>query len=221
MNCAVCYSPLTGIYQIDSFGQKAHSFHDTCSSCKGFIINKSHLLSDGRKICYYCWSNSVNERSSARKAKDLTFDLFSRIGISLPKSKITIFVADKLFAASEWKNSAGFLGKLFTKTTNGNNDYTIYILSGLHQVVFMSVFAHELMHVYQHENDIELSDIENEGLCELVCYFVLDASRTKIGKAIMKRMEESEDPIYGDGFRLMYNRLEKVGNWKAFIKGLK
>lgn len=220
MNCAVCNSPLSGLYQIDDFGYKAHNYHDTCDSCTGFIIGPSHLLSDGRKTCHHCYTNSVKDKISARLAKEETLRLFSIIGINFPLHSINIFVNDKLYAAQEL-NSPLFLGKLFTVTKGLHNSYTIHVLYGLHKVIFISVLAHELMHVWQYENDIELSDIENEGLCELVCYFVLDASRTKIGKVIMKRMEESKDPVYGDGFRLMYNRLEKVGNWNAFLKGLK
>ncbi len=221
MMCDVCNNSMAGaLYQIDAYGNHAHSFHDTCDSCTAFIIGKSHSLSDGRKTCHSCYANSVNDKNTARQAKEQTFQLFSSIGIQFPLDKISLYVNDKVFAVQEWNNPR-FLGKLFTVTKGSNNSYTIHVLYGLHKVVFMSVLAHELMHIFQHENEILLSELENEGLCELVCYFILDASKTKIGKVIMNQMENSKDKVYGDGFRLMYNRLEKIGNWNAFLKSLK
>lgn len=220
MKCDVCNTNMAGqLYHMDAFGNRAHAYHDTCDSCSAFIIGQSHLLGDGRKTCHTCFTNAVSDKSTARQANELTIQLFRGIGINLPQSKISLFVNDKVFAVNEW-NSPRFLGKVFT-TEGSNKTYSVHVLYGLHKIVFMSVLAHELMHVYQYENNIQLPDIQCEGLCELVCYFVLDASRTKIGKVIMKRMEESKDPVYGDGFRLMYNRLDKVGNWSAFLKGLK
>jgi hypothetical protein len=223
MNCDVCNYAIDGLYYTDAYGKKGHQHHEFCDCCTGFIIGKPHHQTDGRKNCTICQSNSVNDRLSGREARSQVYELFKKVGISFPENDITLIVNDKTFAVEKW-NSRNFYGRLITNYKQSligtTTKYTIYILSGLHKVIFNSVLAHELMHVWQHEHTIELSELENEGLCELVCYYILDASQTRIGKVAMKQMEKSKDPIYGDGFRLMKSRFEKVGNWNTFLKGL-
>jgi hypothetical protein len=79
------------------------------------------------------------------------------------------------------------------------DEYVIYLLSGLPRTDFQAVTAHEYTHAWQSENcppDQELILIE--GFASWIEYQVY---RKFGGMAGAKRIEESEDPIYGKGYR--------------------
>ena len=233
MNCDICNMPLVGVYYIDRWGTKAHSHHNglktsRCYCCGKYIDHtdrrKSLLYGDGRTICRFCHDNAVNTVATGAKVKKNIFNMFRNAGIALPEERIKLIINDKKYA-KESLGRESFHGLMKASSVSSifgiKTEYTINIISGLHYVIFNGVFAHELMHVYILENGISLSHIEEEGLCELICYYLLEVSKAEIGLIEMQSMLESTDPIYGDGFRMMKNKIDKAGSWKKLMKCLR
>jgi hypothetical protein len=233
MICDICNKPINGYYLYDNWGTKTHPQHNgretaRCYCCHKYVddTNRGYALKygDGRVICRACHDNAVNSSETGRKSKTDVFMLFKKAGIALPEDRIKLVINDKKYAEqslgkgsfhglmrANWKT--GFLGP--------HREYIINIISGLHYVVFNGVLAHELMHVYITENCINLSHKEEEGLCELICYYMHEASKTKIGNIQMQTMINNPDPVYGDGFRLMKSKIDKVGSWSKLMAELK
>lgn len=80
----------------------------------------------------------------------------------------------------------------------------VVVLSGLPAPLFQAVAAHELGHVWiAAQNITRLPLQDEEGFCELLSHAWI-SERGTFGRAgLLARIEESPDPIYGDGFRKM------------------
>jgi hypothetical protein len=79
---------------------------------------------------------------------------------------------------------------------------TIYILSHLGRTRFESVAAHELTHVYLHQQvKRELSSPIVEGLCNYMGSLFLERSPTDLARYYLATMDEDPDPDYGEGYR--------------------
>ena len=76
--------------------------------------------------------------------------------------------------------------------------------------------AHELLHVWLHQNQIKLSLSLTEGFCNLGSALIYDNANTKLSKILKKSMSESNDPVYGRGYKYMNSLLEKHG-WKKLL----
>lgn len=59
--------------------------------------------------------------------------------------------------------------------------------------------------------------MHTEGLCELGAFLVYSSDKSDLAKHRIRRMPESPDPVYGNGFRLFHKKLEKMG-WKKLLK---
>lgn len=84
----------------------------------------------------------------------------------------------------------------------------------------ISTLAHELGHAWICQNNIKVTNVENEGFCQVLSYYVLRTEFTKEGNDEAKLVRDFADEVYGDGFRLMQRKLECLG-WKQLIMLLK
>ena len=101
-----------------------------------------------------------------------------------------------------------------------NENFTIYILSNLHEINFRAVLAHELMHVYLFVNNISLRNSLVEGFCNLGTEHVYRSyPNSKIGQLKLKAMAKDKDPEYGKGYRIMSSELKNIG-WKDLLRKL-
>ena len=83
-----------------------------------------------------------------------------------------------------------------------------------------SHLAHELLHSWISLYGIKLPNNEAEGLCNLGKFLVLKQEKNKDAAYLIHwALEENKDPVYGDGYRLMKKRLEKLG-WKGLMDAL-
>ena len=85
----------------------------------------------------------------------------------------------------------------------------IVILYGLPQIHFAAVAAHELGHVYLFQRKFsELPSSVEEGLCELMAYLWLRRQQDREAAFQIELKKNSDDAIYGDGFRAALAALE-------------
>lgn len=84
----------------------------------------------------------------------------------------------------------------------------------------ISTLAHEIGHAWICQNNIKVTDVENEGFCQVLSYYVLRTEFTRDGNKEAEDLANWADEVYGDGFRLMQRKLDCLG-WKQLIILLK
>ena len=112
--------------------------------------------------------------------------------------------------------------KGFTQTNRNHfsqPSYTIYILFGLPRIEFEAVLAHELVHIWLYNNQVNLQTEIEEGLCNLGSALIYRNDGTHFSNIHLKAMDNDPHAIYGDGYRHMKTQLEKLG-WDGIIKQL-
>lgn len=102
----------------------------------------------------------------------------------------------------------------------------ISLASHQHASMLASTLAHEYGHViltfnpsdFSFYGDFNRDQFVDEGACEVIKALWLEHSNTKDSKHLRKIMESNITPIYGDGFRMMWQEYQKVGSLKGFIE---
>jgi len=93
----------------------------------------------------------------------------------------------------------------------GHRFEEILILDGLPRELFQTVAAHELCHAWLFFKGFrELPVHVEEGLCTLAEAIWLRRQDTEMARLRLTRLAESEDPIYGKGYRQASASLEKM-----------
>lgn len=90
------------------------------------------------------------------------------------------------------------------------------MLSYLPKIEFAATLAHEILHIWQIENGIQLPPLKCEGLCNIGSYIIYENMSAQKASYYKKNLMESPDPIYGDGFRLIYSIYEQYGLEELF-----
>jgi len=224
--CCLCDLPLSGRIVLGSWGQRAHSSHSIhfCNSCDRILSPKgsggAYRYSDGRNICGFCKKLAVTEGVAANRSRRRVQEMLEQKGfLGIPKNiKVVLSHAQGLSAHSRKRNTAGLTLSHyhFSDYKRVGITHQIGILSGLPKIEFEAVLAHELLHVWQHENGVKFSPVYCEGLCELGGYLVYSEEKTDLARHFLEKMFQSKDPTYGNGFRIMQKKLEKSG-WSALI----
>ena len=234
--CDVCFKPIEGEYVKDVWGNLYHNHHRSsmplCESCNRLISNNitdgGYSINNNRSICNICWDYVIN---NSEDIQDIYYDLRNELiglGIdNIPKSIPIVLIDSKeeLFRISNISASEGMQG--YTKydyQTIGrkiiNENFTIYVLSNLHEINFRAVLAHEILHVYLFNNDISLRKSLVEGFCNLGSKYVYDSNLdNKISELKLESMFKNNHPEYGKGFRIMDAELERDG-WSTLLKNL-
>ena len=93
------------------------------------------------------------------------------------------------------------IDSVLKKTSQPVNSFQIFILFGLPRIEYEAVLAHELLHVWIHENKITLSLTSTEGFCNLGSYLIYNNDNTHFSTIHLKAMDNSEDLAYGIEYR--------------------
>ncbi|MFH1652944.1 MAG: protein DA1 [Pseudomonadota bacterium] len=225
----MCGEILEGTYIKDPWGKSAHAFHNChiCNSCSRIISPKTssggHVYTDGRAICGYCDRTAIKGSIKASFSKRKVQSELEKIGFKDIPKNTKIHLVDQIALSNQ---STYDLAKGLTRTEFQfkNNRRTgmvhmIYILHGLPRIEFEGIVAHELMHVWLNENDFKLSPMHTEGICNLASYWIYKRDKSELSGFLIKSLMENNDPTYGNGFRLMLKRAQKMG-WKKLIAEL-
>lgn len=224
--CDVCGEGILGTYIIDSWGHKAHAQHPgPCSSCGRVLSKKTSKggfgYDDGRFICGFCRKTAVSHSWTVNKCKreilkQLVSVGFKQIPLNVP---ISLVSQNELTRKSNSLHTKGVA--VFQKEFKNNKVHAIkhhiYILHGIPKIEFKGILAHELVHVWQNENEFKMSPRHTEGLCNLASYWIYQQDGSELAHRLMENLVKSEDPVYGQGFRLMLKRWEKLG-WRKFVE---
>lgn len=219
MNCCVCNTAFLPYetYLLDSWGNRFHEYHKEekkCGSCGCIAFGNTLNLTDGRTICIHCKNEAIISEDAMCKCYDAVIKFYQMGNIQVPLEKI------ELRLNNVHKQPSGTRGHVFSYP---KISYKIDMLKGLNKTIFCGVLAHELMHVVIYEKGLntQLNKKESEGLCELSAFFAYrlfnTPTVTPTATVAIKQLENNKDPVYGDGFRMMRDRVKKVGSLQKYL----
>ena len=233
-NCSICLQPLDKTFSLDVWGNAFHTAHEQegifCHSCSRIIsqgvTQGGYIYSDGRNLCSLCRLTAVNDDSVIQAAYLSVISQFNRVKITNISNEIPI----NLVGLKQLNQEAGELShvklKGFTRIdpilkmiTQPVNSFQIFILFGLPRIEFEAVLAHELLHVWLHQNKVTLSPASTEGFCNLGRYLIYQNDNTYFSTIHLQSMENSEDLAYGIEYRYLKAQLNKIG-WKELISSI-
>lgn len=209
--CDLCHKPIKGSYNVyrnfrgdknicENCNQLPHCFVCTLP-CDGV------KLADGRVRCLACGKNLIDDPAGAETLfREVRAKLVQQLGpsgdcrvdffmVGLPEFKKITKGDDELgvycYDRTEIKSRYG------AKTLS--ESCRIYILDGLPRDKFIEVAAHEAAHDWMQHKFPGLTDQTiKEGFAEYMAYRI---NLLYHQGSLNRRMEESTDPVYGDGFR--------------------
>jgi hypothetical protein len=226
--CDYCGEGLVGRYFIDPWGQKVHARHrlKSCDCCQKILMKSglAYSLGEGRYHCDSCQGSSVKSPSEVRVILGRLLEELNEIHITgLPRDVPVVVRGLRDLKALSRKHSDNPKGltktQIKTSLTGKNLSHEIYILYGLPHIEFKGVLAHELMHVWLHENRIKLNSAQTEGLCNMATFMVYSKDKSTLAKHLLEGMMKNPDPIYGQGYRSMLAQVQRTG-WKNFLDEL-
>ena len=164
---------------------------------------------------------------SISESMDKVIDILQTIGISVSPPDIPVHLVGRHYLKEKSKQKFNDKAKGFThcKTTylNGKTAFLkqdIYILSGLPELEFKGVLAHEILHTWLNKHQVKMSDNDIEGFCNLGTMRIYEEEGSEFAQVLLKSMEKDPDPGYGRAYRRMKKELEKIG-WQSLIKRVK
>jgi hypothetical protein len=96
----------------------------------------------------------------------------------------------------------------------------IFLSDELNYPHLEAVLAHEIFHIYSSYNDLKLSKLEEEGSAELLAYYVYHKLGEQSSKVNKNKFIKNKDPVYGDGFRIVYKKAKMLGGIRNYFQTL-
>ena len=226
--CTICLSPLNNKYLVDAWNNTFHTHHEKegvfCHSCSR-IISKGitqggFLYSDGRHVCSLCQATVVEDDSTIQKSYKSVIMQLKQAGIKQIPNDIPIILINLIELNKKVGNKTHGNLKGFTQSNNHNylnNTFKIFILFGLPQIEFEATLAHELLHVWIEKNNFHSKLKIIEGFCNLGSMLIYDNDNTHFSKIHLNAMENDPNPIYGEGYRQVKSKYDKLG-WEKLIE---
>ncbi len=238
LKCAYCGEVISGEYFYDFWGNSYHPYHQgavpQCEYCGRFIsrrlTNGGQQYSDGRHICGLCYRTAVGDKYRAEWVLNEVVARLAGERIVIGKDNINLHLVDKNVLNSITGDPSGHHTGFTRYEGKGqlggpiDRKFDIYILEGLPEIVFMAVAAHELMHVWQYTfAPLDSDPAFYEGNCNYASYLLLRRTQNGQAEYIIGNMAQSDDPIYGEGYRRVKDFARSVGNrdWLEYSKNNK
>lgn len=191
---------------------------DICTSCGNLIQYRDIHLSDGRGICTKCFPAVVKTRQHILWVNERVFPILEKYGVNnIPKDIPVTIVSTMELAKVQNRTEINLmqLGLTYTKFSANilgtKMNHRIYIVEGLHKILFAGTLAHEYLHVWQFEHHIKLPSLYCEGFCNMGTYLVYRNIATELSHTLYVRMRDGNDPIYCEGFRQVKTIFDNEG----------
>ena len=209
--CEICGEPLGKSFITDYWGNRFHHEHTqqypVCPACGRLVWKGGIEIGDGKKLCEICSRVSVTTPEQARALLEQVREELATMGIVVKTLGLRIQLVDRqrleagraaeghshAYAHVDWKGG--------TKNS-GDETATVQVLAGLPDDMVDGIIAHELMHVWQHENAADTDSLAlREGSANWASSLIYSRLHTKRGQFFLNSLEISQDPIYGKGYR--------------------
>lgn len=232
LRCDICNQIIEGEYIVDNWDNKSHKKHngvspEFCDCCSRIISEKTSKgatkYKDNRKICGICQETEIIEIHQTVPSKLKVIEQLNAVGFKYIPAMLKVELMDKvsinkLLGTSITNNTHGCT-RTSVKSQNGKligKEHNIGMLYGLPKLQFEGVLAHELLHVWLNEKNIDMPDHETEGFCNLGAALIYSNDKSKFAEILLKQLEKDTDKVYGDGYRIMAQRLKEIG-WEKLI----
>ena len=219
--CDVCGKPLEGSFITDYWGNHFHPRHvkefPVCAVCGRLVWQDDKTwIDESRCICPICARQSVNNPEDARRLLEIVRDDLASMGIVVKTLRLRIELVDTpmLAAGRDHDKHSHTFAHIQWREGGLSNDptATIRTLMGLPEDFMRGIIAHELMHAWQHENGVdEISLKLREGSANWVSSLVYNRMHTQRGQFFISGLENSKDPVYGEGYREIRHYADKNG----------
>jgi hypothetical protein len=222
MRCNACAKTIDGLYYTNPlFGDKAcqscvEDLDFRCMWCGRFKETRDHF---GKPSCHSCMSTSITtDKEIAQVVKETLPILETHLG---PNSYNHLPVTFGIHADSD----AHPLGLAFF----GGDSSHIRLWQGMPRGFAIGVLAHEYGHMALNldhrtlENRPGISSrsrMIEEGFCEVMCAVALLTQKSDDARFMSFLMPGNPDPVYGDGFRMMWPRALELGSVAALLQEL-
>ena len=169
---------------------------------------------DGLMICNLCTTHGVISNERAEKLAAEMRAALKELGLNLYNASTPVRLADRdelhsnsrhnhhdehpLLGLAIWSTS--FVGKRIVS----REFKEILVQKNLPEEHFRTIVIHELGHAWFFYNNPKSSQLPlkvEEGMCVLLEYLWLRKQNSEDARFRIKVIEETRDPIYGDGFR--------------------
>lgn len=228
IKCNVCGETIDGKYFVDDWNNKSHAQHngikpEFCDCCSRIISEKTSKNSvkykDGRQICGICQQTEITEVHQTVPLKLDVIEQLNKVGFKYIPAFIKVTLDNKV-------NINKMLGSSITNNTHGythtihkslnSKEHSICMLYGLPKLLFKGVLAHEMLHVWLNEKNIDMTHEKTEGFCNLGAELIYKNDDSEFAKVLLKKLESDTDLAYGEGYRQMSKRLHGIG-WQNLI----
>ncbi len=225
LRCDLCGKSISGGYMFDYWGQVYHDFHldneIACAFCSRLISSRvtegGVKYDNGTGICNLCLKSAVDRIDQAEDFRDISLEMFDNLGLSLGSIEIPVSLVsqERLNKISRLKHSSPLGITRYKKKIRSGffsddivKEYSVYLLKGMPEVLFKSVLAHELMHVWIYENGTGDANLDLvEGSCNYLSFIALGIEKSRRGTKsaeagfYIEQMLLDKNEAYGEGFR--------------------
>lgn len=238
LQCALCAQAISGAYLQDPWQRKAHPEHGAvptvqCHVCARLCrADQAKALADHRQVCEICQASEVVTPAQIQRAKQEVLQHLNAVGFAY----IPDYVKVEMYAEQALVNErmrASATGNIhgYTRTAQRHIpqyglilEHSIHVLNGMPRLAFMGVLAHELLHVWIHEQGLKhLSPPQVEGFCNLATALMYNRAATAedrdLSAVLLQRLQTDPDPVYGEGYRRMARHLEELG-WPGLLQAM-
>jgi len=209
--CDICGDPLGEAAITDFWGIRFHPRHakefPACIVCGRLIQRDGVEIEPGRPICPICAQSSVKSPEKARELLETVRERLARLGIVVTTLGLRIELVNYESLNEGRKAGAtahNYAGILWHNSRAEVTEATavIKVLTGLPEDLLQGVIAHELMHIWQHENNVESASLElREGSANWASSLIYSQLGNERGRFFLGGLEKSNDPLYGVGYR--------------------
>ena len=144
------------------------------------------------------------------------------IPINIPITLVDLHILNEkagYLSHAKLKGFTHFTGKPYSESQI-DNPFHIYILSGLPQLEFEAVLAHEFLHIWLEINSLGLDIITAEGFCNLGSSLIYENDGTQFSQIHLKAMKNNADEAYGKSFIIFQKEIDENG-WETLIQKIK
>jgi len=211
--CGICGKDVGDSYFVSDVGDvfcATHTDPRFCAGCRRVLPSVHQGV-----MCPGCLPGLlVHESQTERSRRNVLAWLTGHIG---PNQFSTVPVT----LADSHQFGTNQLGQTNWAFNGQRLDLGVQVLRNLTPNMFEHTLAHEYGHVLLVADPLTMRfmngvpperHVEEEGFCEVLKYLWLGECGTGHRALDQKNMRENPDPVYGDGFRMMWKRYEVVGS---------
>ena len=233
--CACCGKPLLGPYLVDQWGTKFCTAHrDELLACRfcGRLISprqQGRRTLNGEEIrCPICRSSAIEAIAQARPLFANLVQWVNGQGLWFNDLSLLIELRNRTQLAQFLREPGDTraLGATLHSTITQNGTLVrcevrgVAILRGLPRTLFEGVTVHELGHAWLAVHGVVgLPPWSEEGFCEALAFRFYYEQRTAESRFYLSLIENSVDPIYGEGFRRV-RAIARQCSWRTLLDTL-